>query len=389
MLKSFNYLKIIWALFFLLAGLILVNSHFTSTSNDSKYYTELVVRYHDQSWSNIITPKWGENFWGFDPASYNLDLFPGHLMMGVIVSKLGIPPEQSLHLLGMLFQVLSIFLLVEIAKQFISEEIASVLYYSILLTPMAFSYNLRANHELGIMFFSFLAILSGLKLTSSKIWIFTSIIASVMLLWIKGPFFIFGIMLTSLGYFFSTNRKKYYLRFLSTIFLSILFIVISAYLFDKLFFKLTGVHFILGFWKIQIESRQLPYTSKYSFLTLKLYNFYYYFWHYLVYALPWSLILFLNFFKNKMRLDKFIKSHFSLCFLLSAFCFLLVFSVNSRHAARYVFPAYYLFSAWVILVLIHTSEVFQKLHQSVQKIGVHIITPILWFVLFCLHFVQF
>lgn len=388
MLKNSKYIFFIWLAAFFLAAIVLANSHFKSSSNDSKYYTDLVVRYHNQSWQNIVTPKWGENYWSFDPNSYNLDLFPGHLIMGVVVTKLGAPPDQALHILGMVFQVLSIFLLVKIASLFISHDSASVLYYSILLTPMAFSYNIRANHELGIMFFSFLALYAGLRLPSSRWWGMAAVLSSVMLLWIKGPFFIFGLSFTCLGYFLSVPKLRNILPLFITIILSIGLIVVSALYFDHLFESLTGEKFLLGFWKIQIEGRQIPYTSQYSFITLKLYNFYYYTWHYLVYALPWFLLLVISFVKDRKAMMPFFKSRLSLCFFLSAFTFLLVFTVNSRHAARYVFPAYYLFSAWTILALFNNSITFQKFHQKVMARGIHFVAPLLWLLIFSLHFIR-
>jgi hypothetical protein len=120
-------LFIYWLCAFFIAAFVLSNSHFKSESNDSKYYTDLVVRYQNQNWQNVISPKWGINYWGFDPNTYMRDQFPGQLILGITVSKLGVPAEQALHILEMLFQIGSIFLLVQIARQFISEEKASVI----------------------------------------------------------------------------------------------------------------------------------------------------------------------------------------------------------------------------------------------------------------------
>jgi hypothetical protein len=212
-------------------------------------------------------------------------------------------------------------------------------------------------------------------------------LASLMLLWIKGPFFIFGLILTSLGYFLTVNNFKKLWPLVITLILSLIVIISSALYFDHLYESLTGVKFLLGFWKIQISGRQIPSTSKFSFITLKLYNFYYYSWHYLAYALPWFLFLLVNLLKNKKYFMSFFKSKLSICFLLAALSFILVFTVNSRHAARYVFPGYYLFSAWCILALYSLEPRFQKLHQKISAQGLHFIAPILWLLIFSLHFI--
>jgi hypothetical protein len=386
--KNFNKLSLFWLLAFLIATLVLVNSHFKSTSNDSKYYTELVVRHHQDNLQEIITTKWGENYWGYDPNSYTLDIFPGQLLMGVAIAKLGIPPEQSLHILGMVFQILSIFILVKIVEYFSEFSFASVLFYSILLTPMAFSYNIRANHELGIMFFSFLSLYSGIRITTSGKWGIAVILSTVMLLWIKGPFFIFGPILSAVGYLLSTQNNKRIWKIILTIFLSLAIAIVSAIYFDRLFYDLTKIHFLKEFWNIQIISRQIPSTSRFSFITLKLYNFYYYLWHYLVYALPWFAFLIVEFFKNRASIMTFLKSRLSLSMLVPATLFLLVFTVNSRHAARYVFPAYYLFSAWTIILILNFSIKFKLFHQNIMSRKIHIIAPGLWLFIFLLHFIQ-
>jgi hypothetical protein len=305
------------------------------------------------------------------------------------MTKLGAPAPQALHILGMIFQICSIFLLVLIAREFLPLEEANVLFYSILLTPMAFSYNLRANHELGIMFFSFLALYAGLKIIQNVWWIFAIIFSAFMLFWIKGPFVIFGLILSIIGIFFSNFTCKRKLLFSSiSILISSLLVFISAIYFEEFYKSKTGVGFFNEFYRIQIESRQLARTAWYSFITLKLYNFYYYFWHMLVYALPWFFLLVIALFKtSKEKFFDFLKSQLSLILLISLSTYLLVFTVNSRHAARYVFPIYYLFSAWSILMLLKLSFNFTKIHLRLTKAGIYLIAPLLWFCIFLLRFI--
>ena len=378
----------VWLFFFVIATIILSHSQFTSSSNDSKYYTQLVIRYENAPLQNILTSKWGENFWSNNPDSYNFDIFPGQTLLGVGMTKFGAPAPQALHILGMIFQIGSIFLLVLIAREFIPYEEANVLFYSILLTPMAFSYNLRANHELGIMFFSFLALYAGLKIIQNIWWIFALVFSVFMLFWIKGPFVIFGLMLSSIGIFFSNFNLKRKLLFSSvSILISSLLVFISAIYFEDFYKSITGLGFFNEFYRIQIESRQLARTAWYSFITLKLYNFYYYFWHMLVYALPWFLLLVIALFKtSKAKFLSFLKSRLSLLLLFSLSTYLFVFTVNSRHAARYVFPIYYLFSAWSILGLLNLSSLFQKIHLKLMRAKIYLIAPALWFCIFLLHF---
>ena len=358
-----------WAGVFFLAVFIVSQSQYKSSNDDSKYYTDLVVRYQHENWQNILSPLWGVNYYSYAPTAYMRDQLPGQLILGVGVSKLGIPASQALHVLGMVFQILSILLLVKVAEQFGEVDKARCLYYGLLLTPMAFSYNLRANHELGVMFFCFLSLYAGLKLEKSLGWSLISALASVMLLMIKGPFFIFGLILFTIGFYFSPKKAKLWTLVFS-LFLSGLSILLVGYLYESFFIKVTGQSFFLEFYKIQIQQRAMTNTHAHSFLIQKLLNFKYYFVNYFSYSLPWCLLVLISIVKNrkdeKMMKDlkSFITSPISLCLLTAAFVFCFMFSMSDRTASRYIFPAYYLFSAWSVLLLLHLSKVFQNFHQK-------------------------
>ena len=381
-----------WLIAFFLAAFVLSNSHFKSESNDSKYYTDLVVRYQNQSWDNILAPKWGVNYWGFDPNSYMRDQLPGQLILGVSLTKIGIPAAQALHILGMAFQILSFFLLVQISIQFISYEQASVLFYGLLLTPLSFSYNIRANHELGIMFFCFFSLYAGMKLSTSRSYFLGAAISSMMLMLIKGPFCLFGLIFTAMGYLFSQKKSSFF-NLLFALSLNLLFILLAAYAYEAFFFKVTGQKFFEEFYKIQIQNRAMVSTHEHSFLIQKFLNFIYYFWHYLAYSLLWSLlavVAVITNFKKKIFASQslnFLKSRLSFYLLSSSLVFCFMFMMSDRVAGRYVFPGYYLFSVWIIFFLLHVSSTFQRIHEKIVRRGVHIIAPLLWLMTFALHFI--
>lgn len=375
-----------------MGAFLVANSHYRSSNDDSKYYSSLVERYQNASWSNVVAPLWGENYYSYAPNTYMRDQLPGQLIMGVIISKLGVPAEHALHILEMAFQILSIFFLVKIAEVFLASDKASSIYYGVLLTPMAFSYNLRGNHEMGVMFFCLLSLYAGLKLSKSIIWSLVSIFACVMLLMIKGPFFIFGLILFFVGFYFSEERTEFKRVFFSLI-LSALAVFFTGYLFEYLYVKITGISFFSEFYKIQIQQRAMTNVHKHFFLIQKFLNFYYYFVNYFSYSLPWCLWAFVVLIKNrkntmmKNELYQFLKSRLSLCLLASAFIFCFVFSVSDRTASRYIFPAYYLFSAWSVLLVLQISKTFQELHKKILRFGVHSVAALVWFIALVLHFI--
>jgi hypothetical protein len=387
-----NKLFVHWFFAFFIAVFIVSNSHYKSSNDDSKYYSDLVVRYQNENWQKLLTPLWGVNYYSYAPSDYMRDQLPGQLILGVGVSKLGIPAQHALHVLGMVFQILSIFLLVKIASLFISSEKASALYYGILLTPMAFSYNIRGNHEHGIMFFCFLSLYAGLKLSKSRYWSIVSAISAVMLLMIKGPFFIFGLILTAFGFCF-TEKKSSFGNLIFNLVLSSICILLAGYFYEYLYLKITGVSFFSEFYRIQIELRAMTNARTHSYFVQKLLNFNYYFVNYFTYSLPWcflgavAIITNRNKLHFKSELKTFLTSRLSNCLILSAFVFCLVFTMSDRTATRYIFPAYYLFSAWTILLLLNISEQFRNIHVKFSKWGLHLIAPLLWLLAIVLHFI--
>lgn len=376
---SLKKLSLIWLGFLLLAVVIVSASHFKSESNDSKYYTELVVRYHHSSFSEMIAPKWGENFWGFEPQTFMRDQFPGQLLLGVAFAKIGIPADQALHVLGMFFQVGSFLILGQLVLEFMSVEAALFVVSCLLITPLAFSYNLRANHELGIMFFCFLSLYSGYRYHQSKWWLIVLMVSASMLLLIKGPFFIFA--LTSFACGFLTSPKDFLKLFLPEI-MGVLAVAITGLIFEKMFLSVTGESFFKEFWNIQISQRAMTQVQSHSFIVQKLINFWYYFSHYLTYSLPWSLL----FIVMMVRKKKILHTQLSWQILMASMAFCLFFSMSDRVAGRYTIPGYFLFSGWIALMIYNLSPQLQdkiKSHKEKLVYGI----PAFWFFSIVAHFI--
>ena len=203
---------------------------------------------------------------------------------------------------------------------------------------------------------------------------------------------IFGLILFSIGFYFSPKKARFSKLIISLI-LSIISISLVGYLYESFFVKFTGQSFFLEFYKIQIQKRAMTSTHVHSFFIQKLLNFKYYFVNYFSYSLPWCLLAFITIVKNWKQkesvneLKHFLRSPLSLCLLTSAFIFCFAFSLSDRTASRYIFPAYYLFSAWTILLLLAVSKSFQSFHQKVISLGIYLVAPFLWFLAFILHFI--
>jgi hypothetical protein len=387
---SLKKLSWIWLICLILASIVVSLSHFKSESNDSKYYTELVVRYHNAPLKEVMAPKWGENFWSFDPNTYMRDQFQGQLFMGVALAKLGVPANQALHVLGMFFQVGSFLLLINLLMAIDKFQSALFVVGSLLITPLAFSYNLRANHELGIMFFCFLSLYAGFKFQKSNWWGIAFIISAVAIFLIKGPFFIFSFTSFFCGYFYHFSKnKKYILNYFLINILTLAIVALAVFGYEQAFFYVTGESFLREFWRIQIEQRAIGLSQNHSYFIQKLINFWYYFSHYLAYSMPMSLVLLVYIIIQKKFYDFLIlvKKRESLMLLLASMAFCLFFSMSDRVAGRYAFAGYFLFSAWIALIIIQLSDrldLWVRKNSSKFEYGI----PTFWLFSILIHFIS-
>jgi len=316
------------------------------------------------------------------------DQFPGQLIIGATGAKLGLTPKHAQHIIQMFFQLGSIFLLFFVARKFIAEEHSFILFLGLLLISNAFSYNLRANHESGITFFSCLSLYAGLSFIDRKLIAFLFyVIASIFLLLIKGPFVVFAFILFNLGAFFSLmkdfkNHHKF--AFIAWGILFNLAAVMAAALvlwwYEVAFTAITKLSFLEEFYRIQFKERALDVKDQYPYFIQRGLNFFYYFYHTLTYALPWTIGLLIALYlriKNQKKLS-FVHSHLSYLLILSAMAFCAVFSTSNRMAGRYVYPAYYIVAAWMILFCYFNFEFMQRwLKKSLNNYYIYLVVG-LW-----------
>lgn len=373
---------------FILASIILSFTNFQSSSNDSKYYTFQVERYHNSKITELITPKWGENFYGFEPNSYMYDQFPGQLWIGVLGTKIFLPPKHSLHIIEMFFQMLSLFVLYFIIEHFNQNKKHQYIFIPLLFFPLAFSYNIRANHESGIALFAFLSILAGLKINKSKWWIVVTALSTLLLIMIKGPFVIFAFAYFSIGLILNKDKLNY-LNILLSYVISALLCILFLYFFENAFYQLTGTSFLNEFYKIQFKTRAIELVDKHPFIIQKLLNFWYYINHCIQYSVPWFLITIYILIKKKFKNLNYIFSRESMALILPCLFLCALFSMSNRVAGRYAHPAYYLFNLWIFLVGYYNSITLQQFYQN--KLSPHIIkiATFLWFFAFAIHFIPF
>lgn len=385
----------LWLLLWAIASMTLSLSSYQSSSNDSKFYNTQVQRLNEKPMSQWIAPKWGENYWGNPPERYIRDHFVGNLIPGALLARLGVPPQHALTITQMLFQIMSLFLLVKISSFFVSEKKAIHLLWLLQLMPVAFSYGIRANHEQGMMFWLLLAVYGALSLIYHSKGILLVMLGSAGVFLAKGapaillPFFVFVVWMVC-GREVQRSQRKWL-----GVAASLVAIVLSAIVYEALYRKATGLPFLEEYWRVQIDGRSLQATGALVWPLQKLANLWYYLNRSLTYTMPWGLICLFAFFKiwkqeKAATFRRLLKSRHLMVIFLIGMVYVFAFSLSDRTASRYIFPVYYLFASYFGVWLLGHSGFLKKLSEKIAKsLGVMPFASLLWFFSFNLHLAAF
>jgi len=386
---------LLWALFFVLASILLVNSSYKSKSGDSQFYTELVEHLSAKPAGEWIAPKWHGTH-GHPYDAYVRDHFLGNVFIGLILTKLGLPAGHALHVFQMLSQILSLFLLVGISGFFIKDNRSPLsLLWALQLIPVAFTYQIRANHEQSMMLFTLMAVYAALLSTRSLkyLWIVLVGIQGVFL--IKGASVIVVPFLCLGAYLLETKNLKQTGCFAGILLLLFSTLAGTLYFYEHWFREVTGLEFFSEYWQVQIMQRSLYPSYIQNVFLNKLVNLSYYLSRCFYYTLPWSLILLVVLIRNRSciwaktkELLRNLERPENSAILLLAFCGLtypLIFSLSDRTASRYIFPAYYFLGAAMVLGLNVYVSKFRQLVEAIERYGVFPVASSLWFIAVCFH----
>ncbi|OFZ51289.1 MAG: hypothetical protein A2381_01635 [Bdellovibrionales bacterium RIFOXYB1_FULL_37_110] len=371
---------------------MLIATKFQARENDSRLYTIFVTQLTlDKPLSEIVALEWrGQSEYADPHNPYVRDHFIGQFIFPVILSKLGFPSEYSLYFLNTLYRLLLIFMLYLIVKEFIEKETAIIILWALPLTPINFSYQLRANHEQLLSLCIALCVLGLIKINKGILYQILFITGFVFSFLTKGLAAI--ILFPTLAFiwfvlYFKPNQKK--MTNLVWLIFSFLVLLLVFYLYELWFKKVTGYPLIEAYYQIQIYERSLQEGSTTnSFLMQKIGNFLYYISRTLINGLPWSLLLIvaiiIKYLKTKKLKSEFPKSTTMLIWILASFpvIYILLFSISDRLAQRYIFPAYYFFNTLILVILIQYSPALKKFQQYLNsKIKPHYILIWMWFLL--------
>lgn len=319
-----------------------------SSSNDSRYYRDLVMQANIKNWFDWPAPRWHGNY-GRPWNEYVRDHFQGHIFVGALISKIGINPSYSLDLANCLFLLGSMAMLAYLLTQHGTDKKYQLSIPALLtLMPITLTYGLRSNHCPHLLFWTCVLLVSThfiFRLQKNYIGYFLLALTCFYGLWVKGLMVAMFIPLIFVDWLFSSRKWKPLLLVGATACLTFL---LSAFIYEKWYQESTGLSFLHQYWNEQIVHRSINNSGVTAKVNI-MHNFLYYLGRVMVNTLPWCIpALFLyKKFKNKTFLH----------FLSLGVVLILPFCFQYRIAGRYIFQSYYLIGcAFISLLLILLQE---------------------------------
>ncbi|GAB4412575.1 MAG: hypothetical protein OHK0056_17790 [Bacteriovoracaceae bacterium] len=348
---------------------ILGRLDFETRENDSRLYTIFVQQLNKKPLSKIVTLEWGNNSPYEDPNNpYVRDHLIGQFIPSVILSKLGIDPRYAHYTINQVYRFLFPLIIYFLVLKIFGSSAAIVSLIASHLNVVNLNYVFRANQELPLLFFLFISVY-GLffETRRSRFAYYFGCIGSFL---VKGLAGIIQYPIWFIRDFFFQNNKK---QVVSRYVLLSLLLLATAGLYELWFRTTTGNEFWPAYFNIQVFGR----NPKAGSFPMK--SFPYYFSRSIGYALPWFLGCYFIIRSWRLNLLNEEQKKLITTFLSISISYILIFSLFSRAASRYIFPTYFLMT--VLGAIGISIKIKDRIESRVFKSPILIHQVLYWLIL--------
>lgn len=372
-----------WGAAVVVAAFAMASLDYHVRDPDSVLYGEIGHRLAAQPVSRWIAPEW-------PPEWYRSGLFQEHpaglFLLPALLTRLGYPGEQAGLLAGAVYQALGLMLVPVVASAFADGAEARALAWLLQLLPIAFTFRVRANHEPAVLLF-FLVALWGMEraVRGRRDGTLVATAGLVALMLVKGLLVVPALFCCFL--WVAVRRMEGQRRWWPAASAPagafvVLALVAAAY--EQRYRAVTGVSFVSGYFG---RSLSVGATEGHDWTAGTLpYNLLFYSGRVLWFAFPWSLVLVgaaVVWFGRRPRDQG--RSAQGLWFALGvAVVYVGLFSLSTRRAERYIFPAYFVVGAAGAVAALRRWPAMRSLAAAGERLEPWT-APLLWLLLFGLH----
>jgi 4-amino-4-deoxy-L-arabinose transferase-like glycosyltransferase len=323
----------VWLVALGAAALLLAATAYRTRDPDSRAYIIITTRLAGEPVSRWIAPQW----WG---AWAGQGLFREHpagtFIPPALLARAGYPVAQSLFVVSLACQVLSLLLLAALASRLVPVTHARALVWALQVIPIAFVFRVRANQEYLLLAGLLLAVYGLDRTREGRGWGLAALAGSLFALAVKG---VFALLAPVAGAIWLATRRPAARRPWSWLVAMAVAMPLAAWLYERAYVAVTGQSFL----EYYLGSRMALEGSGSSlpFPLDKLANVAWYAGRVLWYAAPWSVGLLLAFRPGAWRETSSGARTWIGFTLLAAAATVVLVAARDTKADRYVFPAYF------------------------------------------------
>ena len=335
-------LLVTWLTVLAAVAALLAATGYRTRDPDSRAYITIATRMAAEPLPRWIAPQW----WG---AWAGQGLFrehpPGTFIPPALLARAGYPAAQSLFVVTLACQIVSLLLLAALASRVVPRAQARALVWALPLIPIAFVFRVRANQEYLLLAGLLLAVY-GIERTRDRApWAIVAVGGGLFALAVKG---VFGLLAPVLAGLWLAGRRPVPARASIALAAMVLSAPLAAWGYERAYLALTGQSFLeyyLGA-RIALEGsgRALPFPLD------KLRNVGWYLGRVLWYAAPWSLVAPIALRPSSWRMLAPGARRWVRFSLLAAAVTVLLVAARDTKADRYVFPAYFFMASAGVLL---------------------------------------
>lgn len=344
-----------WLAVLAAAVVLIAFGRYESRDPDSALYAAISADLAAGPTVRWIAPEWN-GYW--DLNGLYREHPAGLFVPPALLARLGYPAPQAAYAVNAVYEVLTLFLMMALAREFLPRRDARLLVTLLLLLPIAFAYRIRANQEQPLLML-LLAALYGLERSRGSMrWAVLSTAGLAGLFLVKGVFVAVAVASAAAWLVIREWRwpdRAARLRSFVSLAIGVATLAALYLAYDAAYARVTGDGFFGWYLARQFGVARASGTAHPA--AGALFSIVWYMGRVAWFTAPWSLAGAIGLWRG-IRLLRQGGGERAASWSRSArlrggvFCavvaatYLLAFGVFQRRADRYIFPVYFILAAW-------------------------------------------
>ena len=323
-----------WLIALVAAATLLAATGYRTRDPDSRAYIAITTQLVNEPVDRWIAPQW----WGAWAGQGRFLEHPaGTFVPPALLARAGYPVAQSLFVVTLTCQVVSVLALVALASRFLPMAHARAVGWALLLLPIAFVFRVRANQEYLVLAGILVAVYGLDRARRSAGWVVVAAAGCLFALAVKG---VFALVAPVVGALWLWARRPTPGAAWGALAVMTAAVPLGAWAYENAYARVTGESF-LDYYLGARMSLEAGVASTLPFPLDKLWNVLWYAGRVAWYAAPWSLVL-LSLVGPAARARMSVPARrFTTFAMLAALAAILLVAARDMRADRYIFPAYF------------------------------------------------